>query len=143
METVLPEKPIYSRRFSSRIELHDCVCVYWSCAGKDDVSLIRNLSISGLFITTPRPRFLGATAKLDFLVPDGQIRAEAIVRHILPRIGLGLKFTALVKEDRLHLAALLARLRGPSRMRLELHNSQLTNENGTVIDVTNELDFEK
>jgi hypothetical protein len=114
VETVLSEKQIYSRRFSTRIELHDRVSVYWSCAGKDEVSLIRNLSIGGLFITTPKPRSLGAKAKLDLLVPDGQIRAEAVVRHVIPSIGLGLKFTALVKEDRPHLAALIARLRSTS-----------------------------
>jgi hypothetical protein len=104
-------KPICSRRFSTRIELHDRVCVYWSCAGKDDLSLIRDVSIGGLFITTPKPRSLGATAKVVFLVPDGQIRAEAVIRHVVPSIGFGLKFTALVKEDRPNLAALMARLR--------------------------------
>src|SRR5271168_2828841 len=111
VETVLPEKPIYSRRFSTRIEPPVRVCVYWSCAGKDDLSLIRNLSIGGLFITTPNPRFLGATAKVDFLVPDGTIRAEAVIRHVIPSIGLGLRLTALAKEDHPHLAALMARLR--------------------------------
>jgi hypothetical protein len=99
VETFLPEKPVYSRRFSTRIELRVAVCVYWSCFGKDELSLIRNLSIGGFFITTPKPRSLGATAKVDFLVPDGQIRGEAVIRHVIPSIGLGLKFTALVKED--------------------------------------------
>jgi hypothetical protein len=143
VETVLPEKPTYSRRFSARVELYGRGCIYWSCAGEDDVSLILNLSIGGLFITTLRPRCLGATAILNFLVPDGPIRAEAIICHIIPRIGLGLKFTALVKEDRPHLAALMARLRGSSSVRLDSSNSLLRKDNGEMIDLTNELDFEK
>ncbi len=56
-------------------------------------------------------------AKLDFLVPEGQIRAEAIVRHIAPGKGLGLKFTAVTEQDSPHLAALLTRLRSLSHSR--------------------------
>jgi hypothetical protein len=143
VETLLPEKPIYSRRFSTRIEPSDRVCVYWTCADEDDVSLIRNLSIGGLFIATLKPHCLGATTKVDFLVSDGQIRAEAVIRHAIPRIGLGLKFTALVKEDRPHLAALMSRLRGSSPERLDSSNSQLTKNDDAMIDLTNELRFEK
>jgi len=137
----LPEKPNYSRRFATRIELHDSVRVYWSCAGKDDVSPVRNLSIGGLFITTAQQRPLGAKAKVDFLVPDGQIRAEAVIRHVIQNIGLGLKFAALVKEDRQHLATLMARLRNSSRMRLDSSESQLKKNNDVLIDLTNELRF--
>jgi len=54
-------------------------------------------------------------AKLDFLVQEGQIRAEAIVRHIEPGDGLGLKFTAVTEQDSPHLAELLTRLRNLSR----------------------------
>jgi PilZ domain len=143
VETLVPEKPIYSRRFSTRIEPPERVCVYWTCADKDDVSLVRNLSIGGLFIATPKSHCLGATAKLDFLVSDGQIRAEAVIRHSIPRIGFGLRFTALVKEDRPHLAALMARLRGASRVRLGSPHSQLKKNTDAVIDLTNELRFEE
>jgi hypothetical protein len=91
---------------STRIEPSDRVCVYWNCAGEDDVSPIRSLSIGGLL-----SQRLGATAKADFLACDGQIRAQAVIRHAIPRVGLGLKLTALVKEDRPQLAALMTRLR--------------------------------
>jgi hypothetical protein len=56
-------------------------------------------------------------AKLDFLVEEGQIRAEAVVRHIKPGNGLGLKFTAVTEQDWEHLAALLTRLQNLSRSR--------------------------
>jgi hypothetical protein len=56
-------------------------------------------------------------ANLDFLVQEGQIRAAAVVRHIEPDNGLGLKFTAVAEQDWPHLAALLTRLRNASRSR--------------------------
>jgi hypothetical protein len=143
VETFLFVIPICSRRYSIRIEVRVPVCVDWNCFGKDELSLIRNLSIGGLFITTPNRHSLAATAKVDFLVPDGQIRAEAAIRHVIARIGLGLKFTALVKEDRPHLAALITRIRGSSRVCLDSSNSQLNKDNAAVIDLTSELGFEK
>jgi len=136
VETVLPEKPGYSRRFSNRFEMNERVFVYWSCAGTDDVSLIRNLSIGGLFITTPKSHYPGATAKVEFLVPDGQIRAEAVIRHVIPRQGLGLQFTALVKEDRSHFTALMGRLRSSSPESPDSSNSLLTKHNSALSDLT-------
>jgi hypothetical protein len=52
---------------------------------------------------------------LHFLVQDGQIRADAIVKHAKAGDGLGLKFTALSEQDRPKLAALLTRLSGALR----------------------------
>jgi hypothetical protein len=70
------------------------------------------MSMGGLFIETPEARAEGVHARLHFLVQEGQIRAEAVVRHIQSGRGLGLKFTALSEQDRPKLAALLTRLRG-------------------------------
>jgi len=55
---------------------------------------------------------MGAKTYLHFLVEEGQIRAEAVVRHEKPGRGLGLEFTAVREEDRGRLADLLKRLRG-------------------------------
>jgi hypothetical protein len=52
---------------------------------------------------------------LHFLVQDGQIRADAVVKHAKSGDGLGLKFTALCEQDRPKLAALLTRLSGALR----------------------------
>jgi hypothetical protein len=112
-----PQTPSYSRRHTSRVEASDDVWVCWRCNGRDDVSHVRDVSAGGLFIATKVRRPLGMKAKLDFLVQEGQIRAEAIVRHIEPSHGLGLKFTTVAEQDWPHLAALLARLRSPSRSR--------------------------
>jgi len=109
MKTV-PQGPCFSRRLSSRVGTPQGVWVYWRCNGHDDLSSVSDLSLRGLFIETSDPRPLGAKAKIDFLVQEGQIRAEAIVRHVKPGTGLGLKLTALAEPDRPRLAALMTRL---------------------------------
>lgn len=104
-----------SRRLTSRVEVSENAWVYWGCEGREDVSRIRNLSMGGLFIETPNLRATGAVAELDFLVQEGQIRAEAVVRHAKAETGLGLRFIAVRENDRSKLAALLSRLRSLSR----------------------------
>lgn len=99
-----------SRRFSARVHTPGDVWVCWKCQGHDDISLVRNMSMGGLFIETPQPRPTGTVTRLDFLVAEGQIRADAVVRHAKSGSGLGLKFTALSEQDRPKLAALITRL---------------------------------
>jgi hypothetical protein len=110
-----------SRRFSSRvptlpIPIGD-VWVYWECGNRRDISRVRDISMHGLFIETPKPMIKGASTSLHFLVQDGQIRADAVVRHASAGIGQGLKFTAVNVEDARHLASLVTRLRGLNRER--------------------------
>jgi hypothetical protein len=64
-------------------------------------------------------RDVDATIRLDFLVQEGQIRAKAVVRHVKPGSGLGLKFTALTEEGGPRLTALMTRLRSPARSRTD------------------------
>ena len=104
-------KPPYSRRMASRIETRGDVWVCWRCESMDDVSRVCDLSVGGLFLSTPVPPPVGSKAKLDFLVQEGQIRAEAVVRHHGPGGGLGLKFTAISDNDCPQLVALLNRIR--------------------------------
>jgi hypothetical protein len=73
--------------------------------------------MGGLFVETEKAREVDATIRLDFLVQEGQIRAEAVVRHVKPGRGLGLKFTALTEEDGPRLTALMTRFRSSSRPR--------------------------
>jgi PilZ domain len=68
------------------------------------------MSMGGLFIETPEPRPEGVLTRLHFLVQEGQIRADAVVRHAKSGIGIGVKFTALSELDRPKLAALWNRL---------------------------------
>jgi hypothetical protein len=72
------------------------------------------MSLGGLYVETPTSKGLGSAVKLEFLVQEGQIRADAVVRRIEPGHGLALRFTAVIDEDRSRLAALMNRLRQSS-----------------------------
>ena len=100
-----------SRRFNSRIAAMQDVWVCWQCNGREDVSRVRDLSLGGLFLETSTLRAIGSSLKVDFLVSEGQIRADAVIRHVTPGRGLGLKFTAVTEQDRRKFAALMRRLR--------------------------------
>lgn len=117
----------HSRRSSSRIGTRGAVYVCWGSDAYDDTSEVRDLSSGGLFLQTRKSKAVGAKTSLDFLVEEGQIHAEAVVRHVKPGRGLGLKFTAVREEDRRHLADLMKRLRSfglISRFRSREHNQQ-------------------
>lgn len=53
---------------------------------------------------------MGSKAQVDFLVHEGQIGAQAIVRHIEPDIGFGLKFITVRDTNRVRLVNLMRRL---------------------------------
>lgn len=91
--------------------------VYWGCNGRDDVSRVRDISLGGLFIETPKSIPAAAVTDLHFLVGEGHIRADAVVRHVEPKRGPGLKFMAVTEEDRQRLEALLPRLQSLSQSR--------------------------
>src|SRR5260370_31511244 len=106
-----------SRRLTSRVPAPADVWVYWKCQGREDVSCVRDISMGGLFIETPQPKAQGVLTRLHFLVQEGQIRADAVVRHAESGAGIGVKFTALSEQDRPKLSALLNRLRGAHNFR--------------------------
>lgn len=108
------QQPAYSRRRSSRAPVLGEVWVYWSCEGRDDVSRIGNISVGGMFLESRTSRPVGSKIKLNFLVQEGQIRAEAVVQHAASGHGLGMKFTGVTEEDRPHLAALVRRVHSSS-----------------------------
>jgi len=113
-ERMVQQIPLATRRLNSRVESGKSVWVYWECNGDRDLSRVKDLSVGGLFIETPMIKRLGATTNLHFLVQEGQIRADAEVRHVKPGDGLGLKFKAVSEKDRPNLAALMRRLRSLS-----------------------------
>jgi PilZ domain len=106
----LTQTVLYSRRATPRAEADDDVYTFWYCGGRADLSHVRNLNLGGIFIETPIQTSLGSSVELYFLVGEGQIRAKGVVRHAEPGNGLGLKFTALHDQDRLHFGALMKRL---------------------------------
>ena len=106
----LQQKPSYPRRFFSRVETRVDVWVNWRFKGPEERSRVRDLSPGGLFVETATPTAVGASVKLYFLVLEGPIGAEAVVRHVQSG-GLGLKFSAMGNEDLKRLKALITRLR--------------------------------
>ena len=118
-------RPCFSRRRTLRVDTIDIVTgvsVYWRFRGLDDVSFVRDLSFGGLFIETSVVLPVGEVVTIDFLVPEGQISADAVVRHVKPTCGLGLKFTAMPETDRPRLGILITRLRHSSRPTAEVRN---------------------
>jgi hypothetical protein len=110
----LPGQSIPSRRRYPRVEKPEGVWVYWNREGRADTSRVRDLSTGGLFVETAGLLGVGTAIRLDFLVQEGKIMAKAVVRHVKPGSGLGLKFTALTEKDGPRLAALMTRLHGPA-----------------------------
>jgi hypothetical protein len=84
--------------------------VYWGLKGREETSRVRDLSLGGLFVETAKSTPVGASVKLAFLVQEGPIGADAVVRHVKSG-GLGLKFAVVGNEDQKRLKALIARLR--------------------------------
>jgi hypothetical protein len=111
----MAQQPVsHLRRFTSRVQTPNDVWVDWRCAGCEDISRVRNLSLGGLFVETQKSRSTGSTAKLEFLVNEGQIRADRVVRRAEPGRGLAMKFTGVSEEGRRRLEALINRLRHSS-----------------------------
>jgi PilZ domain len=106
----LQQKPSYPRRFFSRVETRVDVWVCWNFKGREETSRVRDLSLGGLFVETAKSTTVGASVKVDFLVQEGRIGAEAVVRHVKSG-GLGLKLSTMGNEDQKRLRALIARLR--------------------------------
>jgi hypothetical protein len=111
-----------SRRFNYSVDPTENIWVYWRCDGRADVSPIRDMGMGGLFLKTPKPKPVGSLVNLHFLVQEGQLRAEAVVRYVRNGVGLGLKFAAVSQEDRPRLAALMTRMRGLSRSARPMHS---------------------
>ena len=105
------------RRLTTRVETGGEVWAYWQCGQRVDVSRVRNVSPAGMFLEIEQPLAKGQTANLHFLVQEGAIQVNAVVRRLIPGEGLGMKFVAIEKECGQHFAELLTRLRAVERSR--------------------------
>lgn len=99
------------RRRTARVDVGESVYTLWSCDGREGLSRVRDLGLGGLFIESPVEQDLGAPVKLDFLADEGQIRANAIVRHVRLGKGAGLKLIAINDQDCQRLTSLIRRMR--------------------------------
>jgi c-di-GMP-binding flagellar brake protein YcgR len=105
-----------SRRSAARVAAPSDLWAFWNCRKQDGLSRVLDLSLGGLGISLDKSERigLGETVQVNFLAPEGQIRADAVVRHVEPG-SLGLKFVALSDEDRPRLTALMMRVRNLAR----------------------------
>jgi tetratricopeptide (TPR) repeat protein len=74
--------------------------VGWKSAGQNDVSHAGALSLGGVYIHTKNPLTVGSTIELVFSVPNGYVRARAIVRRTIANKGMGVQFIQMGSEDR-------------------------------------------
>ena len=71
----------------------------WQTTGASTVSRVRDLSIGGVFVATPAPPPIGTTVKLLFVLPEGEVRIEGIVRYAESKKGMGVEFTRMGTGD--------------------------------------------
>ena len=107
---MLKQATLPSRRVTSRVRAGGDIWIYWRCNGRDETSQVRDLSLGGLFVETTEPKSVGSTVQIDFLVKEGQIRAEAEVLRTELGLGLALRFTAIHHQDRFRVVSLINRL---------------------------------
>ena len=99
------------RRLTSRVEAPTDFWATWSYREHDKLSRVINLSLGGLLIEASSTVPLGARVLVSFQAQEGDIVGEATVRHERQSNSLGLEFTSVSDEDRLRLAAVIARVR--------------------------------
>jgi PilZ domain len=102
------------RRFR-RIELPRGMTVAWQTANHRDISRVSSLSLGGLFIESSSPAPAGETLQVQFDIPSGAVRGQAVVRRSIEGKGMGCEFTELPAGSRAGLSALLQKLLGDTR----------------------------
>ena len=69
-----------------------------------NVAKAENLSLGGLYISTPAPPSLGSLVLLLFHTPEGEVRVRSTVRNVSPGKGMGLAITSMDQEHRARLS---------------------------------------
>ena len=91
-----------TRRYP-RCNAHKATLVVWKNGNLKYVSSLENLGLGGLFICTQQPPPAGTSLQLLFNVPEGEVRARAIVRNLVPSRGMGLAIVSMEQEHRARL----------------------------------------
>jgi hypothetical protein len=115
----MKKQVLHSRRHGKRVETPHGVWVLWKCGRTEDSSRVKDLSVGGLFVETSKICPVDANVELHFLVEDGEVKATAVVRFVLPGSGLGLQFKAIRHEDQARFATMIKRLFQPQDDRKE------------------------
>jgi hypothetical protein len=109
------KKQSVEKRRSPRVRLPRGMSIAWQGTRQQDVSRISSLSLSGLFIEATHPAPAGDTLQLQFDIPGGAVRGQAVVRRSVTGQGMGVEFTALPEGSQVRLNELLQKLLGNVR----------------------------
>ena len=91
-----------TRRYTRR-NAHKATLVVWRKGSEKYVSRVENLGLGGLFICTQHPPPVGTSLQILFNVPEGEVRARAIVRNLAPSRGMGLAIVSMEQDHRARL----------------------------------------
>lgn len=97
-------------RRNPRTEVSAGIWVSWQTTGRSTVSRVRDLSVGGVFVSTPVPPPVGTTVKLLFVLPEGEVRVEGVVRYAESKKGMGIEFLRMGAGDGARFRELLRRL---------------------------------
>ena len=109
----MKQQVLHSRRKHKRVDTPQGVWALWRSGSVEDTSRVKDLSARGLFIETLKVCPVDASVDLHFLVEEGEIKANAIVRYVKTGSGLGLQFKTVRTEDRTRFATMIKRLFRP------------------------------
>jgi len=70
------------------------------------VSYLGSIGLGGLFVFTRKPVPIRSMVQILLDLPQGEVRARAVVRRIMP-VGMGIEFIAMNPEDRARLTKAL------------------------------------
>jgi hypothetical protein len=104
---MLPEAR--NRRYE-RVGLSKGPLVAWQGPTGRTVSRVATLGMGGLFIEVAEPAAAGDGIKVVLAVPEGVVRARAMVRNSHPGKGMGVEFTSMNPEHRARLRRLVRKL---------------------------------
>ncbi len=93
-----------------RVTVQKEILVAWKNGSQKYVSRAQNLGLGGLFVRTQHPPALGTSLQLLFNAPEGEVRARAIVRSVVPGRGMGLAIVSMEQEHRARLDRWLKKL---------------------------------
>jgi hypothetical protein len=108
--------PAEKRRFP-RVVLLRGMTVAWQATNHKDISRVSSLSLGGLFIEAANPAPAGDTLQVQFDIPSGAVRGQAVVRRSIKGKGMGVEFTDLPAGSRDGLSELLQKLLGQTGSR--------------------------
>jgi PilZ domain len=106
------KRPGAEKRRSPRVRLPRGMTIEWQGARRRDISRVSSISLGGLFIEAANPAPAGDTLQVQFDLPGGPVRGQAVVRRSVAGQGMGVEFKELPENSRARLGELLQKLLG-------------------------------